>query len=435
MTWPGKLRVKYALIYTAWFGIMLWAMPKAAHFLDIPFWRRWSTYIFEHGLSNVYQVEDNNYNPLFHYFLYVFGLLAGSTVGIANKIYWIKAFPLVFDFVGALAAVSFVKGTQRRFALSFWLLLNIGYLYNSWVWGQVDSIYTCFVFFAAAFALRGKPIGSLVFYVLAINAKTQAIIFLPPLLLLWIPLWLQSGKKFPLAVLSAAAVQFLILIPFIWFGDENYVRHIIDINFNAVGFYKVISMGAYNFWHLVTQHFGITIQSDDLIVAGLTYRNWGLILFCLSSFIVLLPLFVITVRNLLAPDQAVPVERSLVFITFALIPICFCYFNTEMHSRYWHAALLFLAAYSFVTNRYFVFVLCSVAYLLNLESVLKFLQENYHLYIEHNPLLNHRAISILFTLVLLMGLVELYRLVDVRLHVREGINNLFSSRKATSPNA
>jgi len=41
-----------------------------------------------------------------------------------------------------------------------------------------------------------------------------------------------------------------------------------------------------------------------------------------------------------------------------------------MHERYFHPALISLAAYTFLTNNYFPFVLGSVAYFLNLEKIM-----------------------------------------------------------------
>lgn len=239
------------IVYALWFGILLLLLPKYGFPIDYNFWARWATYIHRHGLGNIYQVEDNNYNPFYHYILYLYAKLAGNRPAIWINIHWLKAFTLLFDFASAIIAASFIKNYKKRLLLSFALLLNIGYLYNSWIWGQVDAIYTCFTFIAVALAVRKQPIWSMTFYMLSLNAKTQAIIFLPVLLLLWLPLWVNRPKMFPLAIVTTAIFQFFIIIPFIWLGQQNYLTRIISININSVGFYDIISMGSYNFWHLI----------------------------------------------------------------------------------------------------------------------------------------------------------------------------------------
>ena len=121
--------------------------------------------------------------------LFAYGRLAGSAAAIIRHRHELRAFTLLFDFAGALAAVSVVEGHRRRFWLSLLLLLlNGAYLYNTLIWEQVDAIYTCLSFGAVLLALRRRLVGSVLLYLVAFNMKLQAIIFLPALLLLWLPL-------------------------------------------------------------------------------------------------------------------------------------------------------------------------------------------------------------------------------------------------------
>jgi len=57
----------------------------------------------------------------------------------------------------------------------------------------------------------------------------------------------------------------------------------------------------------------------------------------------------------------------------AVVALAFFFFNTQMHERYSHPALLFTAAYCFLTLRYVPFVLLSVAYFLSLENILRYM--------------------------------------------------------------
>ena len=60
-------------------------------------------------------------------------------------------------------------------------------------------------------------------------------------------------------------------------------------------------------------------------------------------------------------------------LSLGLIPLAFCFFNTQMHERYWHPALLLLGAHAILTRRYVLFGVFSLAYYLNVEGSLHYL--------------------------------------------------------------
>lgn len=291
------------------------------------------------------------------------------------------------------------------------LLLNLGYLYNTLIWEQVDAIYTLFAFGAVVLAARQRNTGSVLCFVLALAAKTQAIIFLPPLLLLWAPRWWQRPSQLVRAALAGGTLATLLLAPFIWGGRANSLPRIIEINLNAAHTFPVASMNAYNLWQLLLYPVNPMKVTDTLPFAGLTYRQWGLLLFGAASALALLPLLG-RAAYAARPSPAAPTppllsaagerdqDLGLVLLSCGLIPLLFCFFNTQMHERYWHAAVLFLAAYGFVRRDYLPYILASVAYFLNLEGVLSF-----------TGLLNFSADSIRYkphvTAVLFAGLIVL----------------------------
>jgi len=232
----------------AFLFVLFLLVPTIGLESDVLFWINWAKYNFNHGLSNIYQCASNNYNPLLHYWFFIYGQLMGSADRVAQYITLIKLLPLAFDFIGAILVAHLLPQRSKRFGYSLLLLLNIGYFYNTVIWEQVDSVFSVLVFIAVILAIWEKPVWSLVSFVLALNFKMQAIVFLPPLLFLWVPLWARSGKVFALTILTGAILQVLILAPFIWFGNQNDLPRILEINFNAVDLYPVVSMSAYNFW-------------------------------------------------------------------------------------------------------------------------------------------------------------------------------------------
>jgi Gpi18-like mannosyltransferase len=400
----SKSTVHYFGLYAMFFLVLSLLGAKLGYMDDINFWTRWAEAIYEDGLGNVYSVADNNYNPLYHYILFLYGKLAGSHEKIKHYYYFLKAFTLIFDFVGAIVAASLLKDKNDRFLASLLLLFNVGYLYNTVVWQQVDAIYTCLTFIAVYFALKQRHVWSVLFYILALNAKLQAIMFLPLLALLWIPAWLKSVRTLGLTVVAAAVLQTLILAPFMWAGDENYLDKILNINFHSVDFYPFVCVNAYNIW-AVGFDGALTWTSDAGEVWGKTYKFWGSLMFLVMSFIVLLPMFLVVLNGELRKDYGYRQNLPLMLLTFGLIPLVFCYFNTQMHERYWHSAILFLGAYSFVSKRYSVFALASVAYFLNLESVFKYMGlTNYS-----TAVFDYRFVALLFGLAILLGVIGIYR--------------------------
>jgi len=409
----GVISLRQQVAYTVLlYALLLLLLPHAGYDGDMGFWLRWATYSFDYGLGNVYRIPDNNYNPFYHYILWLYGQLAGSVYRLQRYAHLLKAFTLVFDFAGAFWAASLVPERSRRFGLALVLLLNIGYLYNTMIWIQVDSIYTFFSFGAVVLAARQRPVASLLLYVLALASKTQAIIFLPPLLLLWGPQWWRQPRRLAQGLLAGAALTLLLLAPFIWWSWENGVPRIIEINATAANLYPKLSLNAYNLWYLITEFQSLPETSDLLPFAGLTFRKWGLIFFLTSSAVALLPLLA-AAWQAWRPRAASPGPAPslvLVLLSCGIIPLLFTFFNTQMHERYWHPALLFLAAYGFVRRDYLPMVIMSVAYFLHLERGLQYLQLlNYDIFY-----FQPKFVAALFALLIGLLLWKIYRLAPWR---------------------
>jgi len=398
------------------FVMLLLIVPRAGFLGDVDCWVRWGTHIHDQGLRNAYEHPGNNYNPFYHYVLWAYGKLLGTPEKIQRYRHALKAFTLLFDFAGAimLAALA-APGRQRRFMLSLILLFNIGYLYNTLVWEQIDAILTFFIALAVVLALRNNITLSVLSYVLAFNVKMQAIIFLPPLLFLWLPLIRTRGIVIWRAVGAAIGLQLLILTPFVWLAERSGWPRLVDINLHAADMYPFISMSAHNLWTFIAPDgpFPLISAWDDTTVGagGLTYRQWGLILFMAASVVALLPLLLLGLTAFRQRRQQYVVqEQALVLISFATIPLLFTYLNTQMHERYWHAAILFLGGYGFLTRRYGLLILVSVAYTIQLEAILRFLELKNYGTLLFNAWLN----AAMFTVSIIWAIAETYRVAPVR---------------------
>jgi len=79
--------------------------------------------------------------------------------------------------------------------------------------------------------------------------------------------------------------------------------------------------------------------------------------------------------------KAILLDMAHILLVGALIPLLFFFFNIQMPERYSHPAFLFIIAYSFLCKRYFLYVIFSIAYFLNLEKILLTFDLNYGTFI------------------------------------------------------
>ncbi|MGI4869721.1 MAG: hypothetical protein ACRYFX_00935, partial [Janthinobacterium lividum] len=85
------ISLRHQLLYLLLlFCILVVLNPNEAWEGDMAFWVSWATYSFEHGLANVYQGASNDYNPLYHYVLWVYGHMMGSVDKIVHYCHYLK---------------------------------------------------------------------------------------------------------------------------------------------------------------------------------------------------------------------------------------------------------------------------------------------------------------------------------------------------------
>jgi len=379
------------------FFLVVCLLPqKGYHPDDMGYWRWWALFIHENGLGRIYEIQAN-YQPVYLYAIALFDWIQGTGENISNNMPYIRIFPLLFDILPVFILLFFRRFRELASGWHWFLLLNVAYLYNSVIWGQVDSVHTSLSLLALLLAFK-RPVWSGLVFLLAFNAKIQAIIFLPLLLMIWL-FSIKSWKQ----VLSLGFVvlfsEALILMPFILGGTfPEYIKMVKG----AVGFYPSISMNAFNFWDLVLSDEVIANAKDHETFFVLSYKTTGLLLFFLFSGIVLLPVLVKSVAALVKRQ----VDERMMEITClaaGLVAIVFFFFNTQMHERYSHPAMLLFFFYGVFSKNFLLYIITSVAYFLNLEKVLQFFHISYHTLI-----FEREFIASLFALVLVLGIKRLY---------------------------
>lgn len=363
------LYISFLLFTLFWF-----AFPRTGHPFDNWCWSEWARHSYTMGMGNVYNYFTN-YLPVYHYILKFYLLFQGSEEELAKNIYYLKMITLVFHFITGYYILQLLKNkngaNDSNIVNVVFYLLNIGILYNCLIWGQVDIILGCFVFISFYYAFRHRIFLSLLFLLLALNFKLQAIIFVPVIGLLILPdfIFTFSLKKTSLWIAALAGIQLLILLPFINAGTMPGLWNVVTGYVDAL---PVISANAFNMWNLfVDGH--LDELPDTVKVLGISYKHWGLLLFFFTSLLALIPQFKIAYFSF-KTKTLVYLSLEKVLLICSLIPMLFFYFNTQMHERYAHPAFAFLITYCILQKKpLLAFVGCS-AYLLNLEAVLKFLQ-------------------------------------------------------------
>lgn len=385
-------------------GLLLYILsPVEGHPFDTWCWIAWSRYIFENGLSNVYN-SKTDYLPLYHYVLYFYGIIEGSVHNITNHIHRLKIVTLLFEAGSALFLFHLLrekfKDTYKALVYSLFYFCNLAVLFNSLVWGQVDGIFTFFIFVSVITAYEKHFFPAILCFVLAVNMKLQAIIFFPLVVALILPAMQKAGSRKVLISISAVLlIQLLIILPFLLNGNtEGLIKTVTG----AVGRYPVISLNAYNIWFLMFDG-DLRTTEDTVSFAGLTYMRWGQLAFIITGFA---SLYYLIKPNFLFlfGKQPFDISRRKVLITASLIPLLFFFFNTQMHERYTHPAIIFIAAYSLLYHRPFPLIIVSIAYFLNLEDVYQFM--NSHNY--HTLIFSSEFIASLYALVIVSLFLDLY---------------------------
>jgi len=382
-------KIGLSVYFLSFFILILFfiVMPQGGLSYDMECWRDWALHIHEHGLKNAYN-SSINYLPGHLYEIKLFTLLFNTKDQIIWNIYYLKHFTFLFDIAGALLICSLTPDIKFQKIILLVLLLNPAFIHNTVAWGQFDSVFSCLILASFLSLFQKKFLLGAVLFLLSLNFKLQALIFFPALLLLAIHLseLKINWKYFFIGLLLLALIQTIILSPFIF---SSSVHKVVATLKALGGEFNYLSLKAANFWHLV-QKGDLRWTSDANKFLGITYKNWGLILFSVTLLITLLPIIKGIYQNFFQISSNIPVERML--IVLALSNILFFYFNTQMHERYSYPAFLFIAAYAVISQRWWLYVFFSLAYFLNNEKVLQSLKIiNYN-----SSVYDFRFISLLF---------------------------------------
>lgn len=393
------------------FTLVVVIHPHSGCWIDLTSYQTWSINLSKaNSLGEAYNMKIDpaiNYPPLFLYFLKWFGDFFSSSESLNSNIHNLRLIPFIFDLLGIVAVLLIFKKFNVNYFNSLFILFNVSYLYNTLVWGQTDSIHTTLVLYAFLLALNNYTATSLSTFVLAVNMKLQALFFLPLLIILITPYLIKNRKQIIYSLLAIVVTQSILLIPFIASGTlDSVIKNITK----QVDYFPFVSIYAYNVWSFLLSG-DLAQVRDSITFIGVTYKTWGLLLFFVFSAITMLPICMQVLNNYFTKKTNYDLKDfKLLFLSLALITLAFFYFNTQMHERYSHPAIIFLGIYAFLNKDYLAYVIVSLAYFINLETQLKFMGlENYK-----NIIFEPVFVSYLFLMSILYLIYKLYKISDFK---------------------
>ncbi len=378
---------------------LLFCINKEAFWYDAICWEEWSNLIRKNGLHAAYDADIStvNYMPLYLYVLKIYTWLAGDGASLKDTIYFLKAVPLFFEVLSVALLAALVENKEQRLFFFIVGALNIGFLYDTLFWHQVDGILAFFLLVALLFAIKKRTMLSFVFFILALNFKIQAVMLLPLLGLLW--LQNITFKKMINMLLVFVVLQCLIILPFLIHGNA---KNILNIVFNSYNHYEEVSKNAHNIWYLLISGSPVSV-SDKLNFAGISYHHYGLMMYIGAIVILIAPITWQMIQNKSLKVKGY--STKFYVLIAALLPYVFFYFNTQMHERYFHCALIFIAWLAFVYKHWILYVFISIIYFLSLDTILR----NFRLLNHCDWIYNDKFSAVLFTLGLIYLLYLWYR--------------------------
>ena len=377
----------YLSAFIIWvLGVLL--MPKFCHGWDNYCWGYWSEIIAKKGLIAVYADKSPiNYPPIFIYILKLYaGLIKHNDY--FNYTYCLKALTWAFDVGSILLICKDIVAPKQQWMMSWLVALSPAWFYNTMIWNQVDGILAFWVLLALIKAHKGQTAFAIVACIIAINFKIQAIVSFP--LIGLVCLYHKDFKGILKGLLWGAIIQAIILLPFIFIGQMHRVWLMAT---GSMDFFPFVSMNAQNLWHIVYSGDLTQKLDSEIICCGLSIKHFGLMLFFTSSCFVLWRLSIANFGSIKNPQvQRSDLNLEALLMIHCLISFVFFYFNTQMHERYIHPAIVSSVILAVRYKHWLQWLFFAFIYFISLESILQFLG----LHIYHISLFHPTVIAILY---------------------------------------
>lgn len=396
-----RFTVRQQILFLALvFFLSLFLRPALIFESDHQGYLDWTHEFVTLGISGAFRIESFNYGPAAVYLLWFFGQSLGSRIDEYHVL--LRQVFFLFDLGAIFVLMRYLERSGRSATRALFVLFNLAFFYNALIWGQTDGVMTALLFGSIVLGLVGQPEAAALLFVVAFNLKPHPIVMVPVLVLVLIPTLARQPFRIVTTLLVAAGVQLVLLLPFLENGEW---RNWIAKYFGNTELYPFASVNGHNLWYLVLAQDPLLV-SDNTLFLNFTFKQWGFLMFALFGFVVLLPLALRAVTRALQRTVLTNRDGALVFLTAALVSLGFFFFNTEIHERYAYPAILFLGAYALLMGSYSLYILVSVAHVLNINVVMGLMGMRIP-YLER--LVTPELVAGLFLIALIIGVWQLYR--------------------------
>lgn len=359
---------------------------------DIFDFKLWSQGIYNIGSANFYRSVASDYPPFYIYILWLVGaiykLLSPSfDAGTTLFTILIKLPANIADIFTALLIFKILRKYADFKTAYFGMAIyafNPAIIYNSAIWGQVDSINTFLMLLAIMLMISDRLELAGISLAIAVLTKPQSLVVLPFIAILMIKNLIDKNIGLRFVLLRIAKIfivsifVFLILaLPFYTKNIYGLVIGLIKIYSSGYGQYAFDSVNAFNLWAML----GL-MKPDDTIILYLTYKTWGYILFGLLFAYIIISVAIkdkdsyedIKRSNNKIEKESESKNKSDVLIYFAGAILLFGFFMlfTRIHERYLFPMFApFVIVASLDRHLRYIYWILTFTFLFNLYSVMK----------------------------------------------------------------
>lgn len=297
--------------------------------VDTKGYLNWYSHFEQRGFAALAD-DFSVYTPPYLYLLW----LASLAREMIDPRLSLKLIPTAFDLLSAFAVYKLVRlkypqGQMPWLAAAGFLLLPTVIL-NSAYWGQIDSLYTCFLLLCVYFLLTERPAPAMWMLGLSLAIKAQAVFLLPFLAVMFFK------KRIPWPTLFIPPLVYVAsILPAVWAGRP--FMEALTIYVSQSGEFQQVSMHAPNLYSFAVGHRAWIkpIYYGGLALTVILLGGWVLVyarrLFALTPRLVLLTALVSTV---LAPFL-LPRMHDRYFYPADNLSLVLAFFAPS----YWYAAL------------------------------------------------------------------------------------------------
>ena len=283
----------------------------------------WGSYARSLGFKNLYSGDFFlDYPPGYMYVLALLDLIRdalGADFGTTLCHFIYKMPSVIADFgcgwlIYKFAREKLTESQSAFVAVAFLFAPNV--VFNSSVWGQIESWFIFFLAFSLYYAYKDKAVPAAVCYAVALITKPQSLIF-GPVLLFWM-IKRRSAKELFKAVGTGAATFYALALPFC--KGPFDVLWLFDLYKGTFQGYENFTINGFNLYYFL----------------GLNWKDLSLVPGSSSINII-----VISVAVAIAAFCVLAAKGNSGFFSAAavLISVMFA-FCTMMHERYIYPAVL-----------------------------------------------------------------------------------------------